>query len=100
MSRSEAEAIETELAPPFTVARPEALKVPLVDTVGAGDSFDAGFLHEYLRGSDIEACLASGNAAGARSVTRAGGTEAFRDAKHRDKFLAEHRRGGVERVAE
>ena len=30
MSRSEAEAIETELAPPFTVARPEALKVPLV----------------------------------------------------------------------
>ncbi|MGB6195462.1 MAG: N-formylglutamate amidohydrolase, partial [Methyloceanibacter sp.] len=30
MSRSEAEAIDTELAPPFTVARPEALKVPLV----------------------------------------------------------------------
>ena len=30
MSRSEAEAIETELAPPFTVGRPEALKVPLV----------------------------------------------------------------------
>ena len=30
MSPSEAEAIETELAPPFTVARPEALKVPLV----------------------------------------------------------------------
>ena len=30
MSRSEAEAIETELAPPFSVARPEALKVPLV----------------------------------------------------------------------
>ena len=26
MSRSEAEAIETELAPPFTVARPEALE--------------------------------------------------------------------------
>ena len=77
-----------------------ALNVPLVDPVGAGDSFDAGFLHEYLRGSDIETCLASGNAAGALSVTRAGGTEAFRDAKHRDEFLAEHRRGGVERVAE
>ena len=30
MSPKEVEAIETELAPPFTVARPEALKVPLV----------------------------------------------------------------------
>jgi sugar/nucleoside kinase (ribokinase family) len=72
-----------------------ALKVAVVDPVGAGDSFDAGFLHEYLRGSNIETCLASGNAAGALSVTRAGGTEAFRDAKHRDHFLAEHRAGSV-----
>jgi N-formylglutamate amidohydrolase len=30
MSLTEAEAIETELAPPFSVARPEELKVPLV----------------------------------------------------------------------
>jgi N-formylglutamate amidohydrolase len=30
MSRSEAEAIETELTPPFTVARPRELKVPLI----------------------------------------------------------------------
>jgi len=58
-----------------------------VDTVGAGDSFDAGFLHEYVRGSDLETCLASGNQAGALSTTRAGGTEAFRDAAHRKLFL-------------
>ena len=63
-------------------------KVTPVDTVGAGDSFDAGFLHEYLRGSDLETCLASGNRAGALSTTRPGGTEAFRDKKHRDQFLA------------
>jgi sugar/nucleoside kinase (ribokinase family) len=49
-----------------------------VDTVGAGDSFDAGFLHEYVRGSDLQACLDSGNRTGALSTTRAGGTEAFR----------------------
>ena len=67
-----------------------ALKVEAVDPVGAGDSFDAGFLHEYLRGSDIEACLAAGNRAGALSVTRAGGTEAFRDTAHREQFLREH----------
>src|SRR5579871_1707100 len=60
--------------------------VPM-DTVGAGDSFDAGFLHQYIRGADLPACLASGNLAGALSVTRPGGTEAFRDASHREKFL-------------
>ena len=59
-----------------------------VDTVGAGDSFDAGFLHEYVRGSDLQKCLASGNAAGALSTTRPGGTEAFRDKLHREAFLS------------
>jgi sugar/nucleoside kinase (ribokinase family) len=58
-----------------------------VDTVGAGDSFDAGFLHEYVKGSSLPTCLASGNKAGALSTTRPGGTEAFRDADHREKFF-------------
>jgi sugar/nucleoside kinase (ribokinase family) len=61
-----------------------------VDTVGAGDSFDAGFLHEFVRGADLPTCLASGNLAGALSTTRPGGTEAFRDAAHRTRFLAQH----------
>lgn len=61
-----------------------------VDTVGAGDSFDAGFLHEYLRGSDIATCLASGNRAGALSTTRPGGTEAFRDATYMHEFFRQH----------
>ena len=64
--------------------------VDAVDPVGAGDSFDAGFLHEYVRGAGIPACLASGNMAGALSTTRPGGTEAFRDAQHRADFLANH----------
>jgi sugar/nucleoside kinase (ribokinase family) len=64
-----------------------AQEVVAVDTVGAGDSFDAGFLHEYVKGSDLPACLVSGNRAGALSTTRPGGTEAFRDAAHREKFL-------------
>jgi sugar/nucleoside kinase (ribokinase family) len=68
------------------VSSPSQKVVP-VDTVGAGDSFDAGFLHEFVRGSDLATCLTSGNRAGALSTTRPGGTEAFRDAKHRLKFL-------------
>jgi sugar/nucleoside kinase (ribokinase family) len=67
-----------------------SLNVAAVDAVGAGDSFDAGFLHEYLQGSDLPTCLASGNRAGALSVTRPGGTEAFRDKSYRERFLQEH----------
>jgi sugar/nucleoside kinase (ribokinase family) len=67
-------------------ASPSEDVVPM-DTVGAGDSFDAGFLHQYVRGADLSACLASGNLAGALSTTRPGGTEAFRDAAYREKFL-------------
>jgi len=49
----------------------------------AGDSFDAGFLHEYLHVGDLTACLAAGNLSGALSATRSGGIEAFRDAAYR-----------------
>jgi sugar/nucleoside kinase (ribokinase family) len=67
-----------------------ALQVHVADAVGAGDSFDAGFLREYLRGSDIPIALAAGALAGALSVTRSGGTEAFRDAEYRERFFREH----------
>jgi sugar/nucleoside kinase (ribokinase family) len=63
----------------FTAAAKEVIPV---DTIGAGDSFDAGFLHEYVRGSDLKRCLESGNTAGALSTTRPGGTEAFRENRH------------------
>jgi sugar/nucleoside kinase (ribokinase family) len=62
-------------------------EVAAVDAVGAGDSFDAGFLHEFVRGSDLKTCLANGNMAGALSTTRPGGTEAFRDAAHRESVF-------------
>lgn len=66
-----------------------AMRVEAVDAVGAGDSFNAGFLHQYVRGEDLAACLRFGNLTGALSVTRAGGTEAFREREHREKFLRE-----------
>lgn len=64
-----------------------ASKVEIVDPVGAGDSFDAGFLHHYLRNADLQACLDAGNLTAALSTTSPGGTEAFRDPKYRDSFL-------------
>jgi sugar/nucleoside kinase (ribokinase family) len=67
--------------------------VDVVDPVGAGDTFDAGFVHQFIRGAKIEDCLKFANCAGALSVTRAGGTEAFRDAAHREAFLRKHAAG-------
>lgn len=69
------------------------LVVDVVDSVGAGDSFDAGFIHQFIRGKSVEECLRFANIAGALSVSRAGGTEAFRDGKHRDAFFEKHAAG-------
>jgi sugar/nucleoside kinase (ribokinase family) len=72
-----------------------ALRLDAVDAVGAGDTFDAGFLHQWLRGAPLEQCLAYGNVAGGLSVTRAGGTTAFRDLAHRQSFFERHWQEGV-----
>jgi sugar/nucleoside kinase (ribokinase family) len=63
--------------------------VDAVDSVGAGDSFDAGFVHGLVRGWGIEDCLKFASLTGALSTTRAGGIEAFRNAEHRERFLRE-----------
>ena len=59
-----------------TVTRVPSLAVDPVDTTGAGDSFDAGFVAGFLAGRPIRECLALGVAAGALSTLRAGGTAA------------------------
>lgn len=68
----------------------EPITVTPVDTIGAGDSFNAGFLAAWLRGADPHTCARAGNIAGALSTLRPGGTEAFRDAELRTRFLREH----------
>ncbi len=72
---------------PSGCVRCSARAVEAIDPVGAGDSFDAGFIHAYVRGADLGECLALGNAAGAFSTTRPGGTEAFRDKKYVAQFF-------------
>ena len=62
----------------------------VVDTIGAGDSFNAGFLHVYARTRDGVAAARFGCVTGALSTLRAGGTEAFRDTGLLREFLAEH----------
>jgi sugar/nucleoside kinase (ribokinase family) len=63
--------------------------VRVIDAVGAGDTFDAGFIYRFLQGASVDACLEYANIAGAYSTTRAGGTEAYRERDLMKKFFQE-----------
>lgn len=57
-------------------AHTPALKVDVVDTIGAGDSFDSGFLYGYLNGWDLARCLRLGTVCGSLSMRATGGVNA------------------------
>jgi sugar/nucleoside kinase (ribokinase family) len=65
------------------------VRVNAIDVVGAGDSFDAAFIHRFLEGTNVEECLKFANTAGAFSTTREGGTEAFRNREEVARFFRE-----------
>ena len=57
-----------------TRVRVPSISVNVVDTVGAGDSFDAGFIYGYLKRWSLEKSLRLACACGALSTQQAGGT--------------------------
>jgi len=76
-----------------TLERDALLEIPAfavdpIDTTGAGDSFDAGFLHSWLRELPIHECLRWGSACGALSVRGLGGTPSQPDAAEVRALLA------------
>ena len=54
----------------------------VVDAIGAGDSFNAGFIFKYINGESLEKCQEFGNLMGAVNTTAAGGTTAFSSYKN------------------
>lgn len=56
---------------------PPFLNKKVVDAIGAGDSFNAGFIYKFINGSSISECQKFGNLTGAISTTAEGGTTAF-----------------------
>jgi len=54
--------------------RAPAFPLEPVDTTGAGDSFNSGFLHAWLRDEPLAACLRLGAACGGLSTRGLGGT--------------------------
>lgn len=56
------------------IVRSPGFVIDVVDTTGAGDSFNGGFLHGYLAGMELDDCLDLANACGANSARGIGGT--------------------------
>ncbi len=52
-------------------------KVPTVDTTGAGDAYNAGFLYGYVKGYSLEEAGIIGSYIAAQSTTQTGATEAI-----------------------
>ncbi len=57
--------------------RVDAFPTEVVDTTGAGDSFNAGFLHAYLAGRTETECLKTGNLLASMVVARPGASPFF-----------------------
>lgn len=69
--------------------QPAFINKDVVDSVGAGDSFDAGFIHKFVRRKAVSECLEFAALMGAVNTTCAGGTEAFKDI-HAVKTIAKN----------
>ncbi|MBO4932468.1 MAG: carbohydrate kinase family protein [Clostridia bacterium] len=67
-----------------------AYKVQAVDTTGAGDSFNAGFIYGFLQGLPMEECLKCGNGCGALSVTKLGGNTGFPFRAELETWIRDH----------
>jgi sugar/nucleoside kinase (ribokinase family) len=69
------------------IHQPAFINSNVVDCIGAGDSFNAGFIFKFVDGASLKECLKFGALTGAISTTEAGGTLAFENAE-RISFLA------------
>ena len=65
------------------------LNKKVVDAIGAGDSFNAGFICKYLKNDTAEKCQVFANLIGAVSTTAVGGTGAFNNYKEVEKIAKE-----------
>lgn len=63
-------------------------KVDAVDTTGAGDAFNAGYMFGFLSNKPVDECLLYGNACGAFSVTNYGGSTGIPDIRTLQEYIS------------
>ena len=68
----------------------KVFKVKPIDTTGAGDSFNCGFLLSWLKGADLKEALVTGSACGAIATTRVGGATASPSFEEMELFISEN----------
>jgi len=68
----------------------KAYPINPIDMTGAGDSFNAGFLFQWLKGADIKTCLKYGNGCGAIACTKLGGSTASPSLDELEAFLEDN----------
>jgi len=67
-------------------------QINLIDTVGSGDAFSAGFVNYYMNGHPIDEALRFGNAAGAMVATTTGATTPIPKGEILNFMLHPHKR--------
>lgn len=63
-----------------------------VDPTGAGDSFNAGFIHSLFQGKGLKEATIFANAVGALCVSKQGGTSGASSTEEVEKFLDKHQK--------
>ena len=71
--------------------RANAIEVDAIETTGAGDAFNGGFLNAWMNGTPVKDALVAGNICGGMSTRRAGGWDGL---PTRAEFERELRRFG------
>lgn len=79
-----ASAYSTDAAP----VRVAALPITPIETTGAGDAFDAGFLSQFVRGASLEECMRMGAVCGGLATTARGGIGALPTLTEANAWLA------------
>jgi sugar/nucleoside kinase (ribokinase family) len=75
------------------IYQPAFIMEEIIDAIGAGDSYNAGFLKEFIQNKDLKTCMIEGTLSGAINTQGEGGTGAFTDfetlEKHKKRILNE-----------
>lgn len=69
----------------------EAYPIRAIDTVGAGDAFDAAYVYSYLKGYDVPERLRLANGAGALVATIKGDNEGLPTLQELKQFIGEEK---------